>query len=199
LAECRQAPGLTRTSSELLAYWKRDGRDPSKRLFFAQFEAAETIIFLTEARDDFRQGISIKRDEPDLKKKSEGFSAFERRACKLATGGGKTTVMAMLAAWSILNKTANRGDSRFSDVVLVVCPNVTIRSRLQEIDPERGEASLYCTRDLVPPHLSMVFSKCTKIDREKCTTSDSFLSYQFSLLSQFVPEPVTIALDVYDD
>lgn len=146
-------PGLTRTSAELLAYWTREGRDPRKRLFFAQFEAAETVIFLTEARDDFRQGLSIQRDEPDPKKRSEGYAAFERRACKLATGGGKTTVMAMLAAWSILNKVADRGNSRFSDVVLVVCPNVTIRSRLQELDPELNEASLYRTRDLVPSHL----------------------------------------------
>jgi type III restriction enzyme len=68
----------------------------------------------------------------------------------MATGSGKTTVMGMLAAWSILNK-ADRGDSRFSDVVLIVCPNVTIKNRLLELDPNLGEASLYRTRDLVPP------------------------------------------------
>ena len=61
--------------------------------------------------------------------------------------------MGMLAAWSILNKINNRGDGRFSDVVLAVCPNVTIRQRLAELDPEVGEASLYRKRDLVPPHL----------------------------------------------
>ena len=61
--------------------------------------------------------------------------------------------MGMLAAWSILNKVNDRSDARFSDVVLVVCPNVTIRDRLRELDPERGEASIYRTRDLVPPHL----------------------------------------------
>ena len=56
----------------------------------------------------------------------------------------------MLAAWSILNKINDRSDARFSDVVLIVCPNVTIRDRLRELDPEEGEASLYRTRDLVP-------------------------------------------------
>ena len=61
--------------------------------------------------------------------------------------------MGMLAAWSILNKMADRSDSRFSDVVFVVCPNVTIRNRLEELKPQHGEASLYRTRDLVPPHL----------------------------------------------
>ena len=83
----------------------------------------------------------------------EGVEPFARYACKMATGSGKTTVMAMLAAWSILNKVAARGDARFSDVVLVVCPNVTIRERLAELDPNRDEASIYRTRDLVPPHL----------------------------------------------
>ena len=125
-------------------------RAAHRRLFFAQLEAAETIIFLTEARPDFLQGIDVPLDEPSDGRKADGFKAFRRYACKMATGSGKTTVMAMLAAWSILNKVNDRADARFSDVVLVVCPNVTIRSRLGELDPRRGEASLYRTRDLVP-------------------------------------------------
>jgi len=71
----------------------------------------------------------------------------------MATGSGKTTVMGMLAAWSILNKVNDRSDARFSDVVLIVCPNVTIRDRLAELNPDNGEASLYRTRDLVPSRL----------------------------------------------
>ncbi len=133
--------GVTRVTMELLNYWRRDGR--KHRLFFAQLEAAETIIFLTEARADFLQGIPIPPDDEGLR----------RRCCKMATGAGKTTVMAMLAAWSILNKITNRNDKRFSDAILVVCPNVTIRDRLVELDPRQDEASLYRTRDLVPPGL----------------------------------------------
>lgn len=142
--------GVTRTTMELLNYWRREGRDPRKRLFFAQLEAAETIIFLVESRPDFRQGLEIPRDEPSDDRKAEGFSGFLRYACKMATGSGKTTVMGMLSAWSILNKVNDRSDSRFSDVVLVVVPNVTIRDRCRELDPELGESSLYRTRDLVP-------------------------------------------------
>jgi type III restriction enzyme len=71
----------------------------------------------------------------------------------MATGTGKTKVMAMLAAWSILNKINDKSDSRFSDTVLVVCPNVTIRNRLAELYPGRGDASLYRTRDPVPSEL----------------------------------------------
>jgi type III restriction enzyme len=144
-------PGVTRTTHELLSYWEREGRHP--RLFFTQREAAETIIFLKEARADFLQGIEVPRDEPSADKKAEGYKGFLRYACKMATGSGKTTVMAMLAAWSILNKVNDRGDGRFSDTVLVVCPNVTIRNRLAELDPELGETSLYRTRDLVPERL----------------------------------------------
>jgi len=153
LRQWREAgwPGASRVTRELLEYWQRDGR--RQRLFFAQLEAAQTIILLTEARRDFLQGIDVPADEPSDERKAEGYSAFRRRACKMATGSGKTTVMGMLAAWSILNKLDARADARFSDVVLVVCPNVTIRNRLSELDPSLGEASLYRTRDLVPAHL----------------------------------------------
>ena len=150
-------PGVTRTTSELLQWWRREGRE--KRLFFAQLEAAETIIFLTEARADFRQGIEVPRDEPGEDRKKEGYSGFLRYACKMATGTGKTTVMAMVAAWSILNKLANRSDARFSDAVLVVCPNVTIRDRLNELKPELGEASVYKTRDIVSEPLLNILTQ----------------------------------------
>jgi type III restriction enzyme len=150
-------PGVTRATIELIQWWTREGRE--KRLFFAQLEAALSIILLIEARQDFLQGITIPRDEPSEERKAEGFAGFQRYACKMATGSGKTTVMGMLAAWSILNKLNDRSDSRFSDVVLAVCPNVTIRDRLRELDPERGEASIYRTRDLVPSHMMPVLTQ----------------------------------------
>ncbi len=144
-------PGVTRTTLELLQWWSREGRQT--RLFFAQREAAETIIFLTEARADLRQGIAVPLERLSTQEEAEGGRPFVRYACKMATGAGKTMVMGMLTAWSVLNKVNNRSDGRFSDVVLVVCPNVTIRDRLAELDPNRGEASIYRTRDLVPEHL----------------------------------------------
>lgn len=144
-------PGTSRTTRDLLEHWRNPERQ--KRLFFAQIEAAETVIFLTEARADFRQGIEIPRDEPTDEEKASGYAGFLRYAAKMATGSGKTTVMGMLAAWSILNKAESRGDARFSEVVLIVCPNVTIRDRLRELDPANGATSLYYTRDLVPARL----------------------------------------------
>ena len=145
-------PGVTATTLELLNYWRRDGR--LFRPFFAQLEAVETIIFLNDARSDFLQGLQIPGDEPSERQKLElGYSAFRRYACKMATGSGKTTVMGMIAAWSMLNKINDRAHARYSDVVLVVCPNVTIRSRLAELDPNLGDASVYRKSDLVPTHL----------------------------------------------
>ncbi|MCY4611005.1 MAG: DEAD/DEAH box helicase family protein [Gammaproteobacteria bacterium] len=149
--------GVSRTTMDLLKYWRREGRE--QPLFFAQLEAAEAIIFLTEARLDFQQGINIPLEEMGEKKQRDGFKAFKRYCCQMATGTGKTTVMAMLTAWSILNKVANKGDTRFSDAILVVCPNVTIRDRLAELNPQRGDASIYQTRDLVPPAMMADLTK----------------------------------------
>ena len=69
-------PGVSRTTLELLQWWRRDGRE--KRLFFAQLEAAETIIFLVEARPDFRQGIKVPMEEVSEDRKAEGYEAFRR-------------------------------------------------------------------------------------------------------------------------
>ena len=67
-------PGVTRTTLELLQWWRREGRE--KRLFYAQMEAVETVIFLTEGRADFLQGIAVPRDEPSDDRKAEGFAGF---------------------------------------------------------------------------------------------------------------------------
>jgi type III restriction enzyme len=144
-------PGATRTSRDLLDWWHRDGQEYP--LFFAQREAATTVVFLKEARADLLQGIAIPHEPLSEEQVAEGARTFQRYACKMATGSGKTTVMGMLAAWSILNKVADRGSSIHSDAVLVICPNVTIRDRLRELDPTEGAASIYATRKLVPPEM----------------------------------------------
>lgn len=152
--EWREAgwPGASGVTKELLGLWRAGSDRRAQRLFFAQMEAAETVIFLVEGAESFKRGMpAIPVDEPGAEAKAAGFRAFTRYACKMATGTGKTTVMGMLAAWSILNRVAEPTDDRFSDTVLVVCPNVTIRERLKELDPALGDLSLYRTRQLVPP------------------------------------------------
>ena len=149
----RPYDGVSPISRELLELWRAGGERRGQRLFFAQLEAAETIIFLTEAVPVYRKGLAeVPRDEPGPSARAAGRRAFTRLACKMATGSGKTTVMGMLIAWSVLNRQAQPNDERFTDTVLVVCPNVTIRERLQELDPALGDLSLYRTRQLAPPH-----------------------------------------------
>jgi type III restriction enzyme len=146
----RDYDGATKVTRELLALWR--SLDRAQRLFYAQLEAAETVIFLVEGPDDLKQGIRVPLDEPGDDAKAQGYKAFVRYALKMATGTGKTTVMGMLAAWSILNKVANPQAGQYADTVLIVCPNVTIRDRLCELDPNLDELSLYRTRQLVPLH-----------------------------------------------
>ena len=145
--------GASTVSKELLALWTAGSDRRRQRLFFAQVEAAETIIFLVEAAKVYQKNRPIVPvDKPGDQSVDAGFKAFTRYACKMATGAGKTTVMGMLSAWSILNRVAAPTDERFSDTILIVCPNVTIRERLQELDPALGDLSLYRTRQLVPVH-----------------------------------------------
>jgi len=146
----RDYAGATKVTRELLELWRSPDR--GQKLFFAQLEAVETVLFLIEGPDDLKQGVTVPTDEPGEDAKAEGYKAFVRYALKMATGSGKTTVMGMLSAWSILNKVAQPQAAAYSDTVLIVCPNVTIRDRLRELDPNLDELSLYRTRQLVPLH-----------------------------------------------
>jgi type III restriction enzyme len=146
----RDYSGATKVTRELIEFWRAEGR--TQPLFYAQLEAAETTIFLVEGPADLKQGIVVPADEPGQAAKEAGYKPFQRYALKMATGTGKTTVMGMLAAWSILNKVNNPQAPEYSDTVLILCPNITIRDRLQELKPEKDELSLYRTRELVPAH-----------------------------------------------
>lgn len=123
-------PGVTSITRRLLNHWNNSERE--RKLFFCQREAAEAVIWLVEASPAEKQGIIIPKDEPnDPESLAKGYKALTRYALKMATGSGKTVVMGMLIAWSVLNKLANPQDRRFSDAVLLVCPNLTIKERLQ--------------------------------------------------------------------
>jgi type III restriction enzyme len=128
--------GVTPVTRQLLNHWNTPERE--RKLFFCQREAVETLIWLVEAPPAQKQGITIPKDE-----------GLTRYACKMATGSGKTVVMGMVIAWQVLNKLANPQDRRFSDAVLLVCPNLTIRERLQVLLPWKV-GNYYERFDLVP-------------------------------------------------
>ena len=65
-----------------------------------------------------------------------------RIAFKMATGSGKTVVMAMLIAWQALNRLADPRAPRFSDTFLIIAPGITIRDRLRVLLP--NDPQHYC-------------------------------------------------------
>ena len=144
----RGYPGVTPITRQLLNHWNNPERE--RKLFFCQREAAETLIWLVEASPAEKQGLAIPKDQPnDPDSLAKGYSALTRYAVKMATGSGKTVVMGMVIAWQVLNKLANPQDRRFSDAVLLVCPNLTIRERLQVLLPWNRN-NYYEKFDLVP-------------------------------------------------
>ena len=140
-----QYQGVTPITRKLLQHWADPTRE--NRVIFAQREAAETAIFLTEVAG--RTGMYPdwrKRLEPENATHNDGLP---RIALKMATGSGKTVVMAMLIAWQTLNKQYSPRDSRFTDRFLVVTPGITIRDRLRVLLPEDSE-NYYDLRGIVP-------------------------------------------------
>ena len=132
-------PGITGTTRRLLAHWT-DAGARAERLFFCQIEAIETIIWMTEADEPDRAGLDVPGDG----------GKFPRLCLKMATGTGKTVVMAMLIAWQALNKAASPGDARFSRRFLAVAPGLTVKSRLGVLWPPDGTDSYFRRYSIVP-------------------------------------------------
>ena len=166
----RNATPVTR---QLLAHWS--GESLPRRLFFCQREAVETIIYLHEILASGRK-ISFKPElspddyaaltagqPPSFAEALTGtlvpslcdqpadpsLPGLLRYGCKMATGSGKTVVMSMLIAWAFCNRSRSPSDERFPAVALVVCPNLTVRDRLQVLRPERDD-NYYDAFHLVP-------------------------------------------------
>jgi len=136
--------GVTRC---LLEYWTNPQRE--HKLFFCQIEAMETAIYIAEVAGKHGDAWI----ENDLINANQAANPLLYRiAFKMATGSGKTLVIAMLIAWQTLNKLANPQDNRFSDAFLVRTPGITIRDRLQVLLPSHPN-NYYRLHDLVPVNL----------------------------------------------
>lgn len=153
-------PRATRVTRELLGFWfNNPERQNFQKLFFCQREAVETAVYLNEIADlDPNMGREILRQ---LNERIETISdrpedLLPRTAFKMATGTGKTVVMAMLILYNYLNKKINTQDTRFADHFLLVAPGITIRDRLGVlfIDESNGrdeeKADYYHKRNLIP-------------------------------------------------
>ncbi|MEH6790631.1 BPTD_3080 family restriction endonuclease [Parasphingorhabdus sp.] len=146
---------VTPTTARLLRHW-RTHKFANQRPFFCQVEAVETVIWLTEVVGrPSRKGGKVKlatgqRFWDHLFAANEASNPdLIRLALKLATGAGKTTVMAMLIAWHTLNAVRHPGSKKYSKGFLVVAPGITIRDRLQVLQPNDPN-SYYKSREIVP-------------------------------------------------
>ncbi len=180
VAKWRQAgyENATQVTKQLLRHWH--SKDRSRRLFFCQLEAAETIIYLNEIlasgrRTRWKQKVSkedfermLHGERPDLAKAmgtaefyptladkplKEDWAALTRMGCKMATGSGKTVVMAMIITWAFCNRARVPGDDRFPNAVLICCPNLTVKERLQVLRPDHPEGNYYDQFDMMPSTL----------------------------------------------
>ena len=193
--------GATNVTKELLKWWSNSNR--SRRLFFCQCEAVETLIYLAEMRipgrtsktgfrkfalsdENLQRLLKGERPQPDgeveldrVDGKTAKVNPFQnlatanffptlvdlpdsdllplqRMGCKMATGSGKTVVMAMLISWAFCNRGVNPSSTEFPNAVLVCCPNLTVKERLQVLRPDSPN-NYFTDFDIVPvnlrPHL----------------------------------------------
>ncbi len=140
-------PGATSATKQLLQHWRSEANDP--RLFFAQVEAAETLIWLTEANASRYPVLAeVRRDLAEANRDYNGD--IGRLAVRMATGSGKTAVMGMVIAWHAVNAAApQRRDGRYTTCFLAITPGHTVRERLAVLHPAHPE-NVYNEMRLLP-------------------------------------------------
>lgn len=168
----------TQVTKQLLRHWRSPDR--SRRLFFCQLEAAETIIYLNEIlasgrRTRWKQAVTkqdydlmVRGEKPAIaagmgtedyfptfadQPSNPEWAALTRMGCKMATGSGKTVVMAMIITWAFCNRARVPGDDRFPNAVLICCPNLTVKERLQVLRPDNPAGTYYDEFDMAPSGL----------------------------------------------
>jgi type III restriction enzyme len=137
---------VTPETARLLQHW-RHHEFSGVRPFFCQVEAVETAIWLTEVAAKSKEGKRL-LDHLDRANR-DANPEIMRLALKLATGAGKTTVMAMLIAWQTVNAVRRPNTKTFTRGFLIVAPGLTIRDRLRVLQPNDPD-SYYQTREIVP-------------------------------------------------
>lgn len=138
---------VTPETARLLQHW-RHHKFSGIRPFFCQVEAVETAIWLTEVAPQLGKS-GEKFLEHLANANNDANPELMRLALKLATGAGKTTVMAMLIAWQTINAVRRPGSKKFTRGFLIVAPGLTIRDRLRVLQPNDPD-SYYLSRELVP-------------------------------------------------
>lgn len=138
---------VTPETARLLQHWRHHAFS-SIRPFFCQIEAAETLIWLTEVAPKMGKTGRIFLDHLE-NANNDANPELMRLALKLATGAGKTTVMAMIIAWQTINAVRRPNSTKFTRGFLVVTPGITIKDRLRVLQPNDPD-SYYQSRELIP-------------------------------------------------
>lgn len=155
-------PNTTRITKELLSFWfDNPERHAVKKLFFAQQEAVETAIWINEVAEKSNAGqhISNLLRSGQQTVSDDLADQLPRIAFKMATGSGKTVVMACLICYHYFNRQEYRNDTRFADYFLIIAPGITIKSRLGVlfVDTKNKNpndiADYYRVRGLIPPSM----------------------------------------------
>jgi type III restriction enzyme len=137
---------VTPETARLLQHWRHHSFS-GVRPFFCQVEAVEVAIWLTEVAPNSKSGKAILEHLAAANK--DANPELMRLALKLATGAGKTTVMAMLIAWQTINAARRPTSKNFSRGFLICAPGLTIKDRLRVLQPNDPD-SYYASRELVP-------------------------------------------------
>ncbi|CAN5805880.1 DEAD/DEAH box helicase family protein [soil metagenome] len=137
---------VTPETARLLQHWRHHDF-AGIRPFFCQVEAVETAIWLTEVAPTFKSGKAILQTLASANR--DANPGLSRLALKLATGAGKTTVMAMIIAWQTINAVRRPSGKNFSRGFLICAPGLTIKDRLRVLHPNDPD-SYYDGRELVP-------------------------------------------------
>jgi type III restriction enzyme len=137
---------VTPETARLLQHW-RSHDFTGVRPFFCQIEATEVAIWLTEVAHKSTEGRQLLKHLDDANKAAN--PGLHRLALKLATGAGKTTVMAMLIAWQTVNAVRHPASKTFTRGFLIVTPGLTIKDRLRVLQPNDPDA-YYHKREIVP-------------------------------------------------
>ena len=141
-------PNTTRVTADLLNFWFLNDTDtlpPKKKLFFAQQEAIETAIWLNEVAGRSNAGTNILKQLADAQ--TDKADGLPRYGFKMATGTGKTVVMAALILYHYFNRQAYWSDTRFADYFLLVAPGITIRDRLNVLQVDTSTTDKYKAND----------------------------------------------------
>lgn len=140
---------VTPETARLLQHW-RHHKFSGVRPFFCQVEAVETAIWLAEVAPNTKHGKRLLEHLAAANK--DANPELMRMALKLATGAGKTTVMAMLIAWQTINAVRRPAAKHFTRGFLICAPGLTIKDRLRVLQPFDPD-SYYKERELVPGDL----------------------------------------------